>query len=105
LGQNYKCLCNNDLIYGIVKSNKVRRLTFSKDLAFFIKGKNKNHEIWLLDLVQVGLKEGPCIYGIVGHKNSLLRATVSYEEALFLTEDSNRYIEGYKIRGKKLIEK
>lgn len=33
-----------------------------------------------------------CLFGIMGHKGQLLRATVSYEEALYLTKGSNRYI-------------
>lgn len=46
-----KCSCNTNTAYGIVnsKTNKLRRLTFSKDLANFIQSKNSNHDIYKID--------------------------------------------------------
>lgn len=93
-----KCSCNTNTAYGIVNSqtNKLRRLTFSKDLANFIKSKNPNHDIYKIDLLvkEFNGEADNWIYGIISKKNSsrLLRATVSFEEAKYLTQDDSRII-------------
>ena len=84
---------------------KVRRLTFSKDLAYYIQNKNPDHEIWKLDLVVgdvISYNPGNCLFGIMGHKGFLLRCAVSFEEAVYLTEGSNRSIVSCKVRDKEL---
>ena len=83
----------------------VRRLTFSKNLAYYIQNKNPDHEIWKLDLVvgkKIDYNPGDCLFGILGHKGFLLRASVSFEEAMYLTKDSNRNIVSCKVRSKEL---
>lgn len=100
-----RCSCKNDIIYALILNNKVRRLTFSKDLAYFIQGKNKDHAIYKLDLVpceEINSDPGNCLFGIVGHKGFLLRATALFEEAKFLTENSNRKIVACRVRNKEL---
>ena len=78
---------------------------FSKNLAYYIQGKNPGHNIWKLDLV-VGKEAcydvGNCLYGIVSHKGFLLRAAVSFEEAEYLTKGSNRKIVACKVKSKEL---
>ena len=100
-----RCSCKNDIIYALVLKNKVRRLTFSKNLAEWIQGKNPDHQIWKLDLVvqeEVSYDTGDCLYGIMGHKGRLLRAAVSYEEAEYLTRDSNRSIVACRVKKREL---
>lgn len=105
-----KCSCNTNTAYGIVNSqtNKLRRLTFSKDLANFIKSKNPNHDIYKIDLLvkEFNGEADNWIYGIVSKKNSsrLLRATVSFEEAKYLTQDDSRIIVECVIRKLQKIE-
>jgi len=91
-----KCACHLDVAYGLVRNGKVRRFTFSRDLACFIQSKNPDHDIWKLDLV-VGNEATPdstgCVFGIVDRrKGLLLRAATTYEEAAFLCEDDSRYV-------------
>lgn len=91
-----KCACHLDVLYGLVLDGKVRRFTFSRDLACFIQRKNPDHEIWKLDLV-VGGEATPrstnCIFGIVSRrKDKLLRAAVTYKEAEYLCQDDSRYV-------------
>lgn len=93
-----KCSCNTNTAYGIVNSetNKLRRLTFSKDLANFIQSKNPNHDVYKIDLStkELNAEADNWIYGIVSKKNPsrILRATVSFEEAKYLTQDESREI-------------
>lgn len=90
-----KCTCGTNWIYALVREGMVRRLTFSRNLAEFIQDKNPDHSIMLLDLV-VGEspesgKKG--LFGIVDvRKGTLLRATVSREEADLLTRDQSRTV-------------
>lgn len=91
-----KCACNLDVLYGLVREGKVRRFTFSRELACFIQGKNPDHEIWKIDMV-IGPEATPestnCAFGIVDRrKGKLLRAAVTYEEAAFLCGDGSRYV-------------
>lgn len=100
---NLRCSCNTDVVYGLVFNGLLRRLTFSQDLALFIQSKNPNHEIWKLDLVIVGKatkQSTNCIFGIASVKNNkLLRATVSCEEAFYLSDDEfSRYVVECKIK-------
>lgn len=95
-GAKIKCSCGENNLYGIVKENKLRRLTFSLDLAKYIQKKNLDHEIFLLDIFigKIMLTPQNCIFGIATQKNPnrLLRATISWDEAMYLTEKSNRVI-------------
>lgn len=95
LPTNIFCNCGTNWAYALVLSNKVRRLTFSRNLAEFIHSKNPDHEIKLLDLVVDGdaKKDDVCIFGIMDNrKGKLLRATVSWDEAVLLTQDASRRI-------------
>lgn len=69
-------------------------MTFSKNLAMFIRGKNPGHEVWKLDFVlgaQATKDSVNCVFGIVSVKNwRLLRGAVSWEEADFLTQCASR---------------
>jgi hypothetical protein len=89
-----KCACNTDWCYALVRDEKVRRLTFSRDLAEYIQKKNPDHKIVLLDLVvgEYAHHDDICLFGIMSHKNKLLRVAVSWEEAEYLTQDSSRSI-------------
>lgn len=95
-GIDIKCSCDNNVIYGIVKNNKIRKLTFSQDLAEFIQIKNPDHEIWKLDLIigKDATKDSKnCIFGILSLKTGkLLRAAVTFEEADWLCQDSSRRV-------------
>lgn len=51
---------------------------------------------------EIGYSPGDCLFGILGHKGFLLRATVSFEEAVYLTEGSNRSVVSCKVRSKEL---
>jgi hypothetical protein len=78
-------------------------MTFSQDLALFIQSKNPNHEIWKLDLTVTGKatqQSKNCIFGIASIKNNrLLRATVSCEEAFYLSDEGfSRYVVECKIK-------
>ena len=100
---NLRCSCNTDVVYGLVFNGRLRRLTFSQDLALFIQSKNPNHEIWKLDLVIIGKatkQSKDCIFGIASVKNNrLLRATVNIEEAFYLADDGfSRYVVECKIK-------
>lgn len=89
------CNCKTNWVYAITKNNKVRRLTFSYSLAKFIHSKNQDHKIKLLDLYPCGeaKEDDACIFGIVDKKSGMiLRAAVSWEEAVFLTQDNSRRI-------------
>lgn len=82
-------------------------MTFSKDLAIFIQSKNPDHEIWKLDLIihkkilSNDIPKNSCVFGILSNKSKkLLRATVAFEEACYLCQDSSRAIVECYVRKK-----
>jgi len=82
-----------------VRDGKLRRLTFSADLARFIQLKNPDHEIWILDPVVTGeATSTSLLYGIQSSKGRLLRATISYAEALYLSDDPSRQAVELRLR-------
>lgn len=101
-GVNLRCSCNTDVVYGLVFKGRVRRLTFSQDLALFIQTKNPSHEIWKLELIVIGKaseNSKNCIFGIASIKNNrLLRATINYKEAEYLSDDFSRHAVECKVK-------
>lgn len=98
------CTCGTNWAFALVLKGKVRRLTFSRALAEFIQSRNPDHEIMLLNLVpgEEAKPEDEGIFGIVDiRKGKLLRATVSQEEATYLTQDDSRKVVICSIQGQR----
>lgn len=93
-----------DRIWGIVKGNKIHRLTFSKSLAEHIVQKNKEYSVQRFEF-QIGkpLQRSEIsrtgFYGIIStSKQIALRISLIRECAEYLTQDESRYLAEVSLR-------
>ena len=100
--QQIKCVgCSGDTIYGIVKDNKLYRLSFSKSLIEYIIKTHlsgQGYQYQAFDIVRgqelkPNEKIDSGIYAIVSkRKDIILRATPSFDIAQWLTDWGSRTI-------------
>jgi hypothetical protein len=94
-----------DKIWGIINktTNRLHRLTFSKNLADFICARYPEFSVTrfsfkLGDIIERGAASSTGIYGIMsGTKHFALRASLIKEAAEMYTEDPSRYLQELKL--------